>query len=114
MKMTRNIVISICLAIFVGCGNAQTVSKLEVAFKGDKATPRINYAIEQVKAGTFRAEDYKEWTMMKAGGASLSPFYEFDGKIAAETKAKLDALSQQITAGDFVVPINDDQPKSTF
>ena len=76
--------------------------------------PAIDYAIEQVKAGTFRAEDYKEWTMMKAGGASLSPFYEFDGKIAAETKAKLDALSQQITAGDFVVPINDDQPKSTF
>jgi basic membrane lipoprotein Med (substrate-binding protein (PBP1-ABC) superfamily) len=33
----------------------------------------INYAIAAVKAGTFKAEDYKEWTMMAKGGASLAP-----------------------------------------
>ncbi|WP_299390793.1 BMP family protein [Pelagibius sp.] len=76
--------------------------------------PAIDYAISQVKAGTFTAENYKEWTMMKAGGASLSPFYEFEDKIPAETKAKIDALAQQIKAGDFVVQTNDDEPKSTF
>jgi basic membrane lipoprotein Med (substrate-binding protein (PBP1-ABC) superfamily) len=76
--------------------------------------PAMEYAIAQVKAGTFKAEDYKDWTMMKAGGASLSPFYEFDGKIAPETKAKIEALGQQIKAGDLVVTINDDEPKSTF
>ena len=35
----------------------------------------INNAISDVKAGTFKAENYKEWTMMQKGGASLSPYY---------------------------------------
>ena len=52
--------------------------------------------------------------MMQAGGASLSPFYEFEDKIPAETKAKLEELTRQIKAGDFVVKINDEEPKSTF
>jgi basic membrane lipoprotein Med (substrate-binding protein (PBP1-ABC) superfamily) len=76
--------------------------------------PAINYAIEQVKAGTFKAENYKEWTMMKAGGASLSPFYEFSDKVPAETKAKIDALAAEIKAGDLTVKINDEEPKSTY
>ena len=76
--------------------------------------PAIDYAIAQVKAGSFKAENYKEWTMMKAGGASLSPFYEFDAKIPAETKADVEALAAKIKAGEMVVEINDDEPKSTF
>ncbi len=74
----------------------------------------INNAIKDVKAGTFKAENYKEWTMMQKGGASLSPFYEFDGKIPAAAKAKVADLTQKIKAGEFVVKINDEQPKSTF
>jgi basic membrane lipoprotein Med (substrate-binding protein (PBP1-ABC) superfamily) len=76
--------------------------------------PAIGYAIDQVKAGSFKAEDYKVWTMMKAGGASLSPFYEFEDKVPGEAKAKIEALAQQIKAGELVVPINDEEPKSTF
>jgi basic membrane lipoprotein Med (substrate-binding protein (PBP1-ABC) superfamily) len=76
--------------------------------------PAIGYAIDQVKAGSFKAEDYKVWTMMKAGGASLSPFYEFEDKVPAEATAKIEALAQQIKAGELVVPINDEEPKSTF
>ena len=38
----------------------------------------IANAIAQVKAGSFKAENYKEWTMMRKGGASLAPYYEFD------------------------------------
>src|SRR3546814_7495918 len=76
--------------------------------------PAIDHAIAQVNAGTFKAEDYREWTMMKAGGASLSPFYEFDDKIPAETKARIEALTAQIKAGELVVPVNDAEPKSTF
>src|SRR3546814_5373270 len=74
--------------------------------------PAIDHAIAQVNAGTFKAEDYREWTMMKAGGASLSPFYEFDDKIPAETKARIEALTAQIKAGELVVPVNDAEPKS--
>ncbi|MCG8694820.1 MAG: hypothetical protein MI806_26725, partial [Minwuiales bacterium] len=74
----------------------------------------LNYAIDQVKAGTFKAENYKEWTMMQKGGASLSPFYEFDDRIPAAAKAKVEEIKSKIMSGDFVVDINDDEPKSTF
>lgn len=104
----------------VAFGNVNDMNKAEngsdvvVASALWHMEPAIDHAIAQVKAGTFKAEDYKDWTMMKAGGASLSPFYEFEGKIAPETKAKIEALGQQIKAGDFTVKINDEQPKSTF
>lgn len=74
----------------------------------------IDYAIENVNAGTYKAENYKDWTMMQKGGASLSSFYEFDGKIASDVKAKVAELAAQIKAGSFTVDINDEEPKSTF
>ena len=74
----------------------------------------INHAIEQVKAGTFKAEDYRDWTMMAKGGATLSPYYEFDEKIDAGIKQKVADLGAQIKAGSFTVEINDSEPKSTF
>lgn len=74
----------------------------------------INYAIDLVKKGQFKAEDYKEWTMMAKGGATLAPYYEFDGKIPATIKAKVAETSAAIMAGKYTVEINDDQPKSTF
>lgn len=74
----------------------------------------INNAITDVKAGKFEAANYKEWTMMQKGGASLSPFYEFDAKIPASTKAKVEELTGKIMEGSFVVEIVDEQPKSTF
>jgi len=104
----------------IAFGNVNDMNKLEngggvvVASALWHMEPAIDYAIAQVKAGTFKAEDYKEWTMMKAGGASLSPFYEFEDKVAPQTKAKLEALGQQIKAGELVVKTNDEEPKSTF
>lgn len=74
----------------------------------------IGHAVERVKAGTFAAEDYKEWTMMAKGGASLSPYYEFDEKLPAEIKAKVAETAEAIKAGTFVIEINDEEPKSTF
>jgi basic membrane lipoprotein Med (substrate-binding protein (PBP1-ABC) superfamily) len=74
----------------------------------------INHAISSVKAGTYVAEDYKEWTMMQKGGASLAPYYEFDDQIAADVKAKVAAISSDIMNGNFTVEVNDDEPKSTY
>ena len=74
----------------------------------------INNAIAEVKAGEFKAVDYKEWTMMAKGGASLAPYYEFEDKIPADIKAKVETLKGEILAGKFVVEINDEEPKSTF
>lgn len=104
----------------IAFGNVNDMNKVEngedvvVASALWHMEPAIDHAIAQVKAGSFKAEDYRDWTMMKAGGASLSPFYEFEDRIAPETKAKIEALGQQIKAGELVVPINDEQPKSTF
>ncbi len=74
----------------------------------------INNAIADVKAGTFKAEDYKEWTMMAKGGASLAPYYEFDSKISSDIKAKVAKTQADIMSGSFTVVINDEQPKSTY
>jgi len=74
----------------------------------------VNNAIALVKKGAFKAEDYKTWTMMAKGGASLSPYYEFEDKIPADIKAKVAETQAKIKAGTFTVEINDDEPKSTF
>ncbi len=74
----------------------------------------IAHAISRVKDGSFAAEDYKEWTMMQKGGASLAPYYEFEDRIPEEAKAKVEELKAQIMAGEFTVEINDDEPTSTF
>ena len=74
----------------------------------------ISHAIERVKAGTFAAEDYKEWTMMAKGGASLAPYYEFEDRIPADVKARVAELKAKILAGEHVVEIIDEEPKSTY
>ena len=74
----------------------------------------IGHAVELVKAGTFKADDYKEWTMMAKGGASLSPYYEFEATLTSEIKDEVAKSAAAIKDGSFVVEINDDEPKSTF
>ena len=74
----------------------------------------IAHAIQRVKDGTFAAENYKEWTMMQKGGASLAPYYEFEDRIPADAKAKVEELKAKIMAGEFTVAINDEEPKSSF
>ncbi len=74
----------------------------------------VMHAIKQVKAGNFQSADYKEWTMMAKGGASLAPYYEFDDKIDPAIKAKVEMLAADIKAGKHTVKINDEKPKSTF
>ena len=74
----------------------------------------IGHAISLVKKGEFKAEDYKEWTMMAKGGASLAPYYEFEDAIPADAKTKVAELKRAILAGEHVVEIIDEEPKSTY
>jgi basic membrane protein A and related proteins len=74
----------------------------------------INEAISLVKEGKFKAQDYKEWTMMGKGGAALSPFYEFEDRIPSDIKAKVLEVQKAIKAGSLSIKINDEEPKSTF
>ena len=74
----------------------------------------IAHAISRVKAGTFKAEEYHAWTMMKKGGASLAPYYEFENRIPADIKAKVEEIKSKILSGNFTVKITDTEPKSSF
>jgi len=74
----------------------------------------IAHAIDLVKKGQFKAEDYREWTMMAKGGAPLSPYYEFEDKIPTEIKSKVEKAKADILAGKLTININDEEPKSTF
>ena len=74
----------------------------------------INHAINQTQSVNIKAEDYNNWTMMAKGGATLSPYYEFDDKIPGSVKTQVANLSNDIINGKFTVEIIDTEPKSTF
>ena len=46
--------------------------------------PTLDKAIAEVKAGTFKADDYGVYSFMKDGGCSLAPLGTFEGKVPAE------------------------------
>ena len=76
-------------------------------------SPTIALALKNVKGGTFKAEDYGPYSMMKHKGSSLSPLGTFEAKVPADLKAKVKAKEADILAGKFTVKVDDSQPKST-
>ena len=77
-----------------------------------KFEPTADHAIAQVKAGTFKGEEYGVYSHMKHGGAELAPLGTFSSKIPAELKAKVATKEADIRAGRFVVKIEDGAPKA--
>lgn len=75
--------------------------------------PTLDKAIAEVKAGTFKAEDYGVYSFMKNGGCSLAPLGTFEGKVPAEVMAKVAEKEKAIKDGSFTVEINDAEPKSS-
>lgn len=75
--------------------------------------PSIDAAIKAVKGGSFKAEDYGPYSMMKHKGSSLSPLGTFEGKVPADIMAKVKAREADILAGKFAVKVDDSQPKSS-
>src|SRR5262245_6393291 len=73
--------------------------------------PTLDKAIAEVKAGTFKADDYGVYSFMKAGGCSLAPLGTFEGKVPAEVMAKVAEKEKAIKDGSLVTPINDEEPK---
>jgi len=74
--------------------------------------PTIEYLVKSVKAGTYVAQDLKDWSMMAKGGAKLAPYHSFADKLPADVKAKVADLEKQIKAGTFRVPIIEEKPVS--
>ena len=75
--------------------------------------PTIDLAIKRVKAGSFKAEDYGTYSMMKHKGSELAPLGTFESKVPADVKAKVKAREQAILDGKFTVKVDDSPPKST-
>jgi basic membrane protein A len=75
--------------------------------------PTLDKAIAEVKAGTFKAEDYGVYSFMKNGGSSLAPLGTFEGKVPAEAMALVAEKEKAIKDGSFTVEIDDAEPKSS-
>lgn len=75
--------------------------------------PSVNRAIKAVKDGTYKAEDYGPYSMMKYKGSSLAPLGTFEKKVPPEILAKVRAKEADILAGKFTVKVDDSQPKSS-
>ncbi|MGN7881331.1 BMP family protein [Ensifer sp. 22460] len=75
--------------------------------------PTLDKAIAEVKAGTFKADDYGVYSFMKNGGCSLAPLGTFDSKVPDDIKAKVAEKEKMIKDGAFTVEINDGEPKSS-
>ncbi len=75
--------------------------------------PSVDRAIKAVKDGTYKAQDYGPYSMMKYQGSSLAPLGTFEKKVPADLIAKVKAKEADILAGKFTVKVDDSQPKST-
>ncbi len=74
--------------------------------------PTIAAALEAVKGGRFKAEDYGRWSLMKPGGSTLAPLGSFEAKVPQAVKDKVAARSKEILAGSFAVKVDDKAPKA--
>jgi basic membrane lipoprotein Med (substrate-binding protein (PBP1-ABC) superfamily) len=75
--------------------------------------PTLDAAIAEVKAGTFKADDYGQYSFMAEGGSELAPYGTFEGKIPQEALDMVEEKTKAIKDGSFTVEINDEEPKSS-
>ncbi|NPV75928.1 MAG: BMP family protein [Anaerolineae bacterium] len=73
-------------------------------------TPTVEYVIKQVTAGSYTAQDLKDFSMVAKGGASLAPFHSTESKLPADLVAKVKEKEQAIKSGLFRVDIDERQP----
>lgn len=73
--------------------------------------PTVDYIIAQVAAGTYTAQDLKDFSMVAKGGASLAPINtDVSGGIPEDLLQMVQAQEQEIISGLFRVDINESQP----
>ncbi len=75
--------------------------------------PSVDRAIKAVKDGSYKAEDYGPYSMMKYKGSSLAPLGTFEKKVPADLVAKVKAKEADILSGKVTIKVDDSQPKST-
>lgn len=76
--------------------------------------PTVNYIINQVRGGTYTAQDLKDFSMVAKGGASLAPINtKVKGGIPQELIDMVKAKEEAIKSGLFRVDINEAQPPAS-
>jgi basic membrane lipoprotein Med (substrate-binding protein (PBP1-ABC) superfamily) len=74
--------------------------------------PTINYLIAQVTAGTFTAQDLKDFSMMGKGGASLASFHNTESKLPKDLLDKVKAKEEEIKSGATRIDVNEAAPQA--
>jgi basic membrane lipoprotein Med (substrate-binding protein (PBP1-ABC) superfamily) len=73
--------------------------------------PTVTYAVSQVRAGSFTAQDLKDFSMMAKGGAKLAPYTEhFTNTLPPTVVSEINDRSAKIMSGLFRVPILEETP----
>jgi basic membrane lipoprotein Med (substrate-binding protein (PBP1-ABC) superfamily) len=73
--------------------------------------PTVKYVIDQVLAGSYTAQDLKDFSMYAKGGASLAPLNDgIEGGLPAEVRSLVEEKEQAIKDGLFRVDISERQP----
>jgi basic membrane protein A and related proteins len=75
-------------------------------------TPTVDYVVKEIVAGSYTAQDLKDFSMVAKGGASLAPFHGVDSKIPADLLKKVQDRQAQIQSGLFRVDISEAAPVS--
>jgi basic membrane lipoprotein Med (substrate-binding protein (PBP1-ABC) superfamily) len=74
--------------------------------------PTVDFIIGQVKAGTYTAQDLKDFSTMVHGGADLAPYHDTESKIPADVIDLVNQKREDIINGVFRVDINEAPPAS--
>jgi basic membrane lipoprotein Med (substrate-binding protein (PBP1-ABC) superfamily) len=74
--------------------------------------PTIERALDAVRKGAFKAEDYGQYSMMKYKGSALAPLGTFESKVPAEIVKRVRDKERAILDGTFTVKVDDSQPKA--
>ena len=72
--------------------------------------PTVDYAVDQIKAGSFVAQDLKDFTMMAKGGSSLAPYHGMEENIPEDILKLVEERQKEIEQGLFRVNIDEAQP----
>ena len=74
-------------------------------------TPTVKFVVKQVAAGSYTAQDLKDFSMMGKGGASLAPLNtKVEGGIPMPVQNLVTKREHAIKSGTFRVDIDEAQP----
>ncbi len=78
-------------------------------------TPTVEYVIDQVRGGTYEAQDLKDFSMFAKGGAALAPINTgVTGGIPQALIDQVTAKEAEIRSGLFRVPIDESTPPASI